>query len=137
MIPIVVRGTVEALRTVPREVREAAAALGFPRYRTNLRVALSCARGELVTGALLAAARAAGDTAILLVTAGGSILWFQGLNSQTAAITPFIFSNFQSEYTNLQTDAWGAALVLLIIMLAINLGARLATRSHVVIAEPG
>jgi phosphate transport system permease protein len=137
MIPIVVRGTVEALRTVPREVREAAAALGFPRHRTNLRVALSCARGELVTGALLAAARAAGDTAILLVTAGGSILWFQGLNSETAAITPFIFNNFQSEYTNLQTDAWGAALVLLIIMLAINLGARLATRSHVVIAEPG
>ena len=137
MLPIVVRGTEEALRTVPVEVREAAAALGFPRSRTSLRVALSCARGALVTGVLLAAARAAGDTAILLVTAGGSLYWFQGLNTETAAITPFIYQYFNSGYSNLQTDAWGAALVLLIIMLAINLGARVATRSHVVIAEPG
>ena len=126
MIPIAIRATEEALRAVPSSVRESALALGFPKHRVALRVVLGCARGGLVTGMLLAASRAAGDTATLLLTAGGSSFWFQNLNTQTAAMTPFIFNNFGSSYVNLQTDAWGAALVLLVIMLAISLGARLA-----------
>jgi len=126
MIPIALRATEEALRAVPSSVRESALALGFPKHRVALRVVLGCARGGLVTGMLLAASRAAGDTATLLLTAGGSSFWFQNLNTQTAAMTPFIFNNFGSSYLNLQTDAWGAALVLLAIMLAISLGARLA-----------
>lgn len=135
MIPIVTRATEEALRTVPREVREAGLALGFPQHRVTLRVVLGCAKSALVTGILLAASRAAGDTAILFVTAGSSRFWFTNLNSPSAAITPFIYANFNSDYTNLLTDAWGATLVLLVIMLAISLGARLAVRSPIELAE--
>jgi phosphate transport system permease protein len=137
MIPIVTRATEEALRTVPAAVREAGFALGFPRHRVTLRIVLGCARSALITGILLAASRAAGDTAALLVTAGGSNFWFTNLNSQTAALPPFIFQNALSGYSNLQTDAWGAALILLLIMLAVSLGARLAIRSPTDLAEGG
>jgi phosphate transport system permease protein len=137
MTPIAIRSTEEALRAVPSSVRESALALGFPKHRVALRVVLGCARGGLVTGMLLAASRAAGDTATLLLTAGGSSFWFQSFNTQTAAITPFIYNNFGSSYLNLQTDAWGAALVLLGIMLAINLGARVAVRGAADAAEVG
>src|SRR5271157_261912 len=127
MIPIAIRATEEALRAVPSSLRESALALGFPKHRVTLRVVLGCARGGIVTGMLLAVSRAVGDTAALLLTAGaGSRFWFQNLTSPTAALTPFIYNNFGSQYLNLQTDAWGAALVLLAMMLAINLGARLA-----------
>ncbi|MGA8302528.1 MAG: phosphate ABC transporter permease subunit PstC [Thermoplasmata archaeon] len=131
MIPIVTRATEEALRTVPQAVREAGLALGFPRHRVTLRVVLGCARSALITGILLAASRAAGDTAALIVTAGGSNYWFTNLNSQTAALTPFIYGNFSSAYSNLETDAWGATLVLLLIMLVVSLGARLAVRGPI------
>jgi len=137
MIPIVTRATEEALHTVPQAVREAGLALGFPQHRVTLRIVLGCARSALVTGILLAASRAAGDTAALLVTAGGSNFWFTNLNSQTAALPPFIFQNFSSGYSNLQTDAWGATLVLLLIMLVVSLGARLAVRSPLDPAEGG
>ncbi|MCI4342416.1 MAG: phosphate ABC transporter permease PstA, partial [Thermoplasmata archaeon] len=130
MLPIVTRATEEALRTVSAAVREAALALGFTRQRTSVRVVLGAARGAVVTGALLGLSRAAGDTAALFVTAGSSSFWFQGLNQPTATLTPFIFSNFGSEYGNLQADAWGAALVLLLLMLLISLVSRIAVRGH-------
>jgi phosphate transport system permease protein len=129
MIPIITRATEEALRAVPSGVREAALALGFPRHRVTARVVLGTARGALVTGVLLAASRAAGDTAAIFLTAGGSSYWFAGLGTQTAAITPFIFENFGSPFANLREDAWGAALVLLAIMLAISLVSRILFRS--------
>ena len=137
MIPIATRSTEEALRAVPNALRESALALGFPKHRVTLRVVLGCSRGGLVTGMLLAASRAAGDTATLLLTAGGSSFWFQNLNSQTASMTPFIFNNVGSDYLNLQTDAWGAALVLLGIMLVISLGTRLAVPGARDAAEAG
>lgn len=137
MLPIATRATEEALRTVPSSVRESARALGFPRSRVTVRVVLGASRGALITGMLLAVSRAAGDTAALFLTAGGSSFWFQNLNSQTAAITPFIFNNFGSNYANLQADAWGAALVLLAMMLAINLGTRLLVPSAADAAESG
>jgi phosphate transport system permease protein len=130
MIPIVTRASEEALRSVPTSVREAALALGFPRHRVSVRVVLGSARSALITGVLLAASRAMGDTAALLLTAGGSSFYFSSFTTQTAAITPFIFVNFGSSYQNLRTDAWGASLVLLAIMLGISLVARLAVRSH-------
>ncbi len=135
MLPIAVRSSEEALKTVPQSLREAALALGFPRHRVTVRIVLGSSRSALVTGMLLAASRAAGDTATLLLTAGGSSLWFQGLTTQTAAITPFIFNNFGSNYENLQAAAWGAALVLLALMLVIGLGARLAVRSRMDAAD--
>lgn len=130
MVPIVTRATEEALRAVPSAVREAGLALGFPRYRVTLRLVLGSARSGLVTGTLLALSRAAGDTAALLATAGGSSYWIQNLDQPTGAITPFIFLNFESTYQNIQADAWGAALVLLAIMLTISVVARLATRGR-------
>jgi len=137
MIPIAMRGTEEALRAVPNHLRESALALGFPRHRVTARVVLGCARGGLVTGMLLALSRAAGDTAIPLFLAGGSSFWIQGFGTPTAAMTPFIFNNFGSSYGNLQTDAWGAALVLLGIMLAIGIVARLVAPASRDAAEAG
>jgi len=137
MIPIAVRATEEALRAVPSALRESALALGFPRHRVTLRVVLGCARGALVTGMLLAASRAVGDTAALLLTDSNSSLWFQSFTTPTAAMTPFIYNNFASPYSNLQADAWGAALVLLAVMLVISLGARLAVRESEGMEEAG
>jgi phosphate transport system permease protein len=138
MVPIAARSTEEALRAVPVALRESALAIGFPRHRVTLRVVLGCARGGLLTGMLLAASRAAGDTAIPLVLLGGAPnFWFQNLTSPMAAMPPFIFGNFNSEYMNLQTDAWGAALVLLAVMLAISLAARLAVPGADDAAEAG
>ncbi|MGA9839030.1 MAG: phosphate ABC transporter permease subunit PstC [Thermoplasmata archaeon] len=135
MIPIITRATEESLRTVSHDVREAGLALGFPRHRVTLRVVLGCARSAVVTGILLGVSRASGDTAALLLTAGGSRYWFTNLNTQTAAMTPFIYLNFNSEYANLQTDAWGATLVLLLMVLVIGLAARLAVKSPLDLAE--
>lgn len=128
MIPIVTRATEEALRTVPTAVREAALALGFPRHRVTVRVVLGCSRSALITGILLAGSRAMGDAASLVLTASGSDFYFQNFHTPTASLPWFIYANFNSAYTNLQTDAWGAALVLLLIMLVISVGARLAVR---------
>ena len=135
MVPISVRATEEALRAVPRNLRESALALGFPHHRVTLRVVLGCARGGIVTGMLLAVSRAAGDTATLLLTMGGSSFWFQNFHTPSAAMTPFIFNNFGSQYANLQTDAWGAALVLMGVMLAISLGTRWAVPESAGVSE--
>jgi phosphate transport system permease protein len=135
MIPIVTRASAEALRSVPTGVREAARALGFPRHRVSLRIVVGSARSALVTGILLAVSRALGDTAALLFTAGNSTFWFANFTTPTAALSPFIFENFSSSYDNLRTDAWGATLVLLVMMLGISLGARLAAGSRASAAE--
>jgi phosphate transport system permease protein len=125
MLPIVTRATEEALRSVPLSVREAALALGFPPHRVTVRVVLGSARNALITGMLLALSRAAGDTAALILTIGYSSTWFKGLNQPIAALTPMIFNNFSQVYGNWQEDAWGATLVLLLLVLALNLIARL------------
>jgi phosphate transport system permease protein len=125
MLPIVTRASEEALRTVPLSVREAALALGFPPHRVTVRVVLGSARNALITGLLLAVSRAAGDTAALILTLGYSQQWFHGLNQPMAALTPLIFNNFSQVYGNWQEDAWGATLVLLLMILVLNLIARL------------
>ena len=130
MIPIVTKATETALRTVPTSVREGALALGFPRHRVTLRVVLGSCRGALVTGSLLAAMRAGGETAALVMTAGTSTFWISNLRAQTPALAPFIYDALtvfpSSNYT---TDAWGAALVLLLIMAVVSLAARLVLRA--------
>ncbi len=130
MLPIIARATTTALGTVPRGVREAALALGFPRHRVTLRVVLGSCRPALVTGNLLALGRAGGETAALLLTAGSSVYWFSGLHAPVATLAPFIYDALlNSTGPNLIADAWGAALVLLLIMAVISLAARLALRS--------
>jgi phosphate transport system permease protein len=129
MLPIVAKVAEGSLRTVPAAVREGALALGFPRHRVTLRVVLGSCRSALVTGCLLAVMRAAGETAILVMTAGTSIYWISNLRTQVGALAPFIYYSFTTNASaNLQTDAWGAALVLLLMMAAVTLAARLAVR---------
>lgn len=127
MVPIVARATESALRSVPATVREAALALGFPRHRVTLRVVLGSARGAVVTGSLLAVMRAGGETAALVLTAGVSTYWLTNLGAPAPALGPFIFDalTVYGGSPNYVADAWGAALVLLLIMVAVSLAARL------------
>jgi phosphate transport system permease protein len=130
MVPIVARATEAALRTVPPHLREAALALGFPRHRVTTRIVLGNSRSALVTGILLALGRAGGETAALVLTAGTSGYWFAGLNAPIAALGPLIYNNLTINIApNWTVDAWGAALVLLIIMAAVSLAARLSLRT--------
>jgi phosphate transport system permease protein len=128
MLPLIVRTTEEALKTVPAALRESALALGFPRHRVTLRVAIGTARNAIVTGVLLAAARAGGETAALLLTTGGFQYWPLGLTHPIGALPLVIFESGLSGYSNWETDAWGATLLLLGIMLIISLSTRLLLR---------
>lgn len=128
MIPIVARTVEEALRLVPTTLREAALALGIPRWRTILRIVLSTGRAGVVTGALLAVARAAGETAPLILVVGGSLFGFGGLDRPTAAMPLTIYIFGLSGISNWTSLAWGTALFLVLIMLGISLTARLALR---------
>ncbi|MGP8135920.1 MAG: phosphate ABC transporter permease subunit PstC [Thermoplasmata archaeon] len=131
MIPIVARTTDTALRTVSTSVRESALALGFPRHRITVRIVLGSARSAIVTGCILALGRAAGETAALLFTVGWSSYGFAGWNQPVASLAPFIYESLTVAGTpNWVTDAWGAALLLLLIMLAVTLTARLTLRTE-------
>jgi phosphate transport system permease protein len=137
MLPLVSRTTEESLKSVPTGVRESALALGFPKHWVTLRVTLGCARAGIVTGILLASARAGGETAALLLTAQGFQYYSQGLDHPIGALPLVIFNYGQFGYPNWQADAWGATLVLLVIMLVISLVTRLAFRRHTMASEIG
>jgi len=124
MTPIVTRTSEEALRTVPNSVREAALALGISRWKTSLRIVLVTALPGVLTGILLAVARAAGEAAPLLLTDSGSFRGFLGFNQQVANLPIVIFEFAASPYQNWIALAWGAALVLIIMILAINILSR-------------
>ena len=129
MVPIVMKAAELALQTVPASVREGALALGFPRHRVTVRVVLGSCRSALVTGSLLAVMRAAGETAAVVLTAGESIYWISDLRAPVGALAPFIFEALTVYSSpNYRTDAWGAALVLLLIMAVVSLAARLSVR---------
>ncbi|MCW2891670.1 MAG: phosphate transporter rane protein 2, PhoT family [Actinomycetia bacterium] len=128
MLPIVIRSTYEMLLLVPNELREASYALGATKARVTLTVVLPAAVGGIVSGALLAVARAAGETApllfvILSVEATNTNL-FSGANT---ALSTQIFVNAQSPYVGAQARAWGAALTLIVISFALMLIARVTT----------
>jgi phosphate transport system permease protein len=125
MVPVVARTTDEALRLVPTATREAALSLGIPRYRTVLRVVLPSGGAGVVTGGLLATARAAGETAPLLMTAFGNTFGFQGLDRPIAALPIIIYYDGISGIPRYETIAWASAFVLIVAMLAISLTARL------------
>jgi phosphate transport system permease protein len=124
MVPIVTRGAEEALRTVPNSVREAALALGISRWKTSIRIVLISALPGVVTAILLAVARAAGESAILLILAGGTYRPFTSLNSPVLGLPLLIFNFADSPYSNLVALAWGAALLLIILILGISLISR-------------
>jgi phosphate transport system permease protein len=130
MLPIVARTSEQALRQVPQSLREASLALGIPKHRTTLRVVLTAGRAALVTGAVLAVMRAGGETAPLLFTAFGNFRGFTGLNQPVEALPLIIFNWGTGPYGNEIADAWGAALVLILIMLSISIAARLVLRQR-------
>jgi phosphate transport system permease protein len=131
LIPIVARTTEEALKLVPNSSREAALALGAHKWRSTFSVVLPAARSGLVTGTLLAVARIAGETAPLLFTILGSTYFFQGINGPMDALPIRIFLNSRSPYADIQAQAWGAALILILMVLALNIGVRLASRGRI------
>lgn len=130
MIPLVTRTTEEMVRTVPQSLREAALALGYPRWRTSLQIVLRTALGGIVTGVLVAVARVAGETAPLLFTAFGNQFWSTDLTRPIAALPLQIFSYAISPYDDWHAQAWAGAVVLIALVLIISLVARFATRSQ-------
>lgn len=128
MIPLVSRTTEEMIRVVPNSLREAALALGYQRWRTSLSVILKTAMPGIVTGALVATARVAGETAPLLFTAFGNQFWSTALGQPIAALPLQIFTYAISPYDEWHSLAWAGALVLIGIVLLISIAARFATR---------
>ena len=130
MIPLVTRTTEEMIHLVPVSLREAALALGYTRWRTSLTIVLRTALPGIVTGALVAVARIAGETAPLLFTALGNQFWSTKLSEPIAALPLQIFSYAISPYETAHGQAWAGALVLILVVLIISLLARFATRSR-------
>jgi phosphate transport system permease protein len=130
MIPLVTRTTEEMLLVVPTSLREAALALGYPKWRTSISVVLRTALAGIVTGALVAVARIAGETAPLLFTALGNQFWSTSFREPIAALPLQIFTYATNAYEELHKLAWAGALVLISIVLVISLAARFATRSR-------
>ncbi len=128
MIPMVMRTTEEMVRLVPHALREAALALGYPRWRTSLSVVVRTALPGIVTGTLLAVARAAGETAPLLFTALGSQFMSLDLNQPMAALPLVVFTYATGPYEEWHRLAWATALVLILLVLVLSLAARIATR---------
>ena len=130
MIPLVTRATEEMIRLVPIALREAALALGYTRWRTSLSIVLRTAAPGIVTGALVAVARVAGETAPLLFTALGNNFWSTSLNHPISALPLQIYVYATSPSDDWQAQAWAASLVLIGLVLIISIAARLATRSR-------
>jgi phosphate transport system permease protein len=128
LIPMVMRTTEELVKLVPHSLREAALALGYARWRTSLAIVLRTALPGIVTGALVAIARIAGETAPLLFTALGSQFLSFDLSQPMAALPLVVFTYAIGPYDEWHRLAWAAALVLILLVLLLNLAARLATR---------
>ena len=132
MIPIVVRSTEEMLRIVPNSLREASYALGVPKWRTITKVVLPTSLAGIVTGITLAVARVAGETAPLLIIAGDTDgTNFNAFAERMATLPVFIYYSYTQpgippEFG--QERAWGAALVLIAIVMGLNLLARAISR---------
>jgi phosphate transport system permease protein len=128
MLPIVVRTSEEMLKLVPSSLREASAALGVRTWRTTMGIVLPAALPGIVSGAMLAVARAAGETAPLLFTIGVVSKPNTSLSGTNTALSTQIFRNAQLPFANAQERAWGAALTLILLVFVLTLTARLVTR---------
>jgi len=128
MIPLVLRTTEEMLALVPNSYREAALALGIPRWKTVVYIVVRTAGKGILTGVLLACARVAGETAPLLFTAAGNRFWSHKLTEPIASLPRQIYDYGLSAYDDWRRQAWAGALVLILIVLTLNLGVRLITR---------
>jgi phosphate transport system permease protein len=129
MIPTVTRITEEMLKLVPLSLREASLALGISRWKTTLKIVLRTASGGIITGILLAIARAAGETAPLLFTSFGNSFWSESINSPTASLPVQIFNYAISPYEEWHKKAWAGAFVLIALVFVVSLVVRLFTRN--------
>jgi phosphate transport system permease protein len=125
IIPVVVRTTEDMLRLVPDSLREAAAALGAPKWTMIVTVAYRAALQGMLTGVLLAVARVSGETAPLLFTALNNQFWSADLNAPMANLPVVIFQFAMSPYADWQTLAWGGALLITTAILFLSITARL------------
>jgi phosphate transport system permease protein len=125
MIPIAVRSSEEFLRAVPKRLRDAALALGASKWKAIVMVVIPAALPGIVTGILLDLARVAGETAPLLFTAFNNRFWSPGWDQPTASLPVMIFTYAISPYEDWHRQAWAAGLVLLLLILATNVTARL------------
>lgn len=130
MVPMVMRTTEELLKLVPVSLREAALALGYSRWRTSLSVVLRTALPGIVTGTLLSVARISGETAPLLFTALGSEFLGTNIDRPMAALPLVVFKYASSPYPEWHQLAWTAALVLILVVLALSIAARIVTRQR-------
>jgi len=128
MLPVVTRSAEVVLLLVPDSLREAALALGAPRWRVVARVVLPTALPGLVTGSLLAVARGLGETAPLLFTAGATFVTTANLNQQMNSLPLQIYTDITNPRQAVIDRAWGAALALVAIILILNLVARTVSR---------
>ncbi len=135
MLPIVTRTTEESLKLVPSSIRDAAMALGIRRWRAVVSVVLTTGRAGVVTGILLSMARISGESAPLLLTILGSQYFFSGLNQPVDALPLRIFRLSSLPYQDAIQQGWGAALVLILIVLSLNIGVRLVTRGRYLAAR--
>jgi len=124
MIPMVTRTTEELVKMIPLSIREASLALGVPQWKTVLSVVLATARNGILTGVLLSLARISGETAPLLFTAFNNSFWPTGLNQPTSSLTVQVFTYAISPFDDWHAQAWTGALVLLLVVLGINLAAK-------------
>ena len=133
MIPIAVRSTEEFLRAVPVSLREGAVALGATKAKSILTVVIPAAKNGIITGIMLNLARVSGETAPLLFTSFSNRYWSEGLSQPTAALPVMIFTYAIAPYEDWHQQAWSAGFVLLTLVLAVNVIARLilARRKHV------
>jgi phosphate transport system permease protein len=128
MLPVILRATETALVLVPQSIREAGLALGAPRWRVTIDIVVPAALGGIVTGALLAMARAAGETAPLLFTALGNDYLQVNPLQPMGALALTVFKNAIIPYTELQDQAWAAGLLLVILVAFTNILARVYVR---------
>ena len=134
MLPIVIRTTEGAVALIPHGLRESGLALGLPRWRVSLQLILPAAAPGVITGALLAVARASGETAPLLFTSLGNTLFRVDPTQAIQALPLTVYQYALLPYKSLQDQAWGAALVLVVMVLVINLLSRWVLRRQIRLA---
>ena len=129
VIPVVIRTTENMLQLIPPGLREAAYALGTPKWRVIMSITLRAARAGVVTGILLAVARIAGETAPLLFTALNNQFWTADMTQPMASLPVTIFKFAMSPYENWQQLAWAGVFLITVAVLALNILARVLTRN--------
>ncbi|XGB40835.1 MAG: ABC transporter permease subunit [Nodosilinea sp. LVE1205-7] len=130
MLPTIIRTTDEALKIVPQDIRWAALGVGASKYQMVLKVVLPAAVPAILTGVTLAVARAAGETAPLIFTALFSPFWPNGITNPIASLAVLVYNFATLPFKPQQELAWAASLILVLLVLAASITARLVTRKR-------